>query len=777
MLVQHQRPRLGPLVDWYVSGNRYRALQRAACRAACHALALTTLLASCSSSDSVKPSAALELSPKSVSVSVGDAQQFSALNAQGTVAWTSSNASVASVVSTGFTTANRPGSATITATDSRGSASATMTVKVPAALVLSVNALTFAQVLGATDPAAQVIQISDGGEDRVGAVSIVSVVAPAGQNADWLTATLSGTSAPTQLTVRVAAATLVPGIYSATITIRAAGALNGTQSVAVTFTVTAAPAIQLSTSTLAFTLVRNSGAPPAQTVTVINSGGGTLAPLSTTVTYSQGQPSGWLTATLGGSSAPTMIVVQPALGALADGSYSATISVAAAGASNTPRAIAVSFTIVSGASIGLSANTLAFTAVRGAPSASARTITVTNTGGGTLSQLTTAVTYQQGQPSGWLAATLSGSTAPSVITVQPTTGALADGTYNATVSVASGGANNSPQTIAVTLVVVSSPAIGLSSQNVTFASTVGGAVPPAQTINVVNAGGAVLSGLAVGVTYAAGQPAGWLTTATLSQQTAPATLTLRPTIDVLAAGTYTATVSLSSPVANNSPVTIAVTLNVGSAPTLVVGTTALSVSVLRGSSSGPLPVAVTRLGGGLLTGLTATVSPSGAGWLTAAFSASSTPTVVVMTANAASLTPGVYQATVTITSPDATNSPPVINVSLTVLWSFTADIYPQLAPSCTGCHFAGGSSPNLSTAALFYNNLVGIPTTIRLAAYPLATTHPIRIVAGSPSTSYVVDEIRKLPGAFPMPTGATPVVAQSVIDRFIAWISQGALFN
>lgn len=83
-------------------------------------------------------------------------------------------------------------------------------------------------------------------------------------------------------------------------------------------------------------------------------------------------------------------------------------------------------------------------------------VSVTNAGPGTLSDLSAAVSYGSGQPTGWLSAILAETTAPTEITLQATTGggALGAGTYSATVAVASSKANNSPQNLAVTFSVL-----------------------------------------------------------------------------------------------------------------------------------------------------------------------------------------------------------------------------------------------------------------------------------------------------------------------------------
>ncbi len=162
----------------------------------------------------------------------------------------------------------------------------------------------------------------------------------------------------------------------------------------------------------------------------------------------------------------------------------------------------------------------------------------------------------------WLSASLSSKVAPATLTVSLASSNLAKGTYTATVPVISGAAINSPQSVTVTLTVVDTPAITLAPGTLTFGATQGGIDPAAKTVAVTNDGAGTLTGLEVGaITYGPGAT-GWLTAATLSATSAPATLTLQPTVGTLSAGTYTADVPVRSAVASNSPQTVAVTLTV-----------------------------------------------------------------------------------------------------------------------------------------------------------------------------------------------------------------------
>jgi hypothetical protein len=108
-----------------------------------------------------------------------------------------------------------------------------------------------------------------------------------------------------------------------------------------------------------------------------------------------------------------------------------------------------------GPAIGLDPASLSFTAVANAPLPAAKTVSATNSGSGTLAAPTVSIEYASG--SSWLGASVSGSSAPYTITVQPTTTALAPQAYAATVRVSSAGASNSPRSIAVSFTVTAVP--------------------------------------------------------------------------------------------------------------------------------------------------------------------------------------------------------------------------------------------------------------------------------------------------------------------------------
>jgi hypothetical protein len=102
-------------------------------------------------------------------------------------------------------------------------------------------------------------------------------------------------------------------------------------------------------------------------------------------------------------------------------------------------------------------STPAFNGTVGGVSPPAQTIAISNGGTGVLSGLSIGpIVYAGGQPTGWLVATLSPGTAPSVLTLTVTTGTLTAGVYTVafTISSTSPGVANSPTTITVTFTVM-----------------------------------------------------------------------------------------------------------------------------------------------------------------------------------------------------------------------------------------------------------------------------------------------------------------------------------
>jgi len=133
---------------------------------------------------------------------------------------------------------------------------------------------------------------------------------------------------------------LAAGTHNATITIAAAGAANGPQTVSVALTVNALPSIGCSTGSLAPSCTQGANA-AGQSFTVRNSGGGTID-------WSVSDNAGWLSCSPSSGSSTgesDTVEVTYSTSGLAAGTYNATVTVTAPGATNTPQTIAVTLTV------------------------------------------------------------------------------------------------------------------------------------------------------------------------------------------------------------------------------------------------------------------------------------------------------------------------------------------------------------------------------------------------------------------------------------------------
>jgi hypothetical protein len=317
--------------------------------------------------------------------------------------------------------------------------------------------------------------------------------------------------------------------------------------------------------------------------------------------------------------------------------------------------------------IGLSKPTVAFDVTVGDPNPTPQTVAVTNAGDGTLGNLVVgAIAYGQGETTGWLTVSSSGSSAPLTVTFTAKAQGLARGTYTAIVPVTAPGIDNSPQNVAVTLRVLAPASIVLSRSTITLAG-----IPKStaqDSILITNGGDRPLSGLATAISYT-GAAQNWLVT-TLDSTTAPTTLRVVANTAALDTGAYAATVHVNTTLAGVGSKDLAVTLAVGPGPSISFSRPTVTVAAINGQNPAAQTVNVTNGGGGTLSGLAVGAIEYGAGqptgWLAAALDKTAAPAVVTLTLATATLSTGSYSASVPVSSPVASNSPASITVSLSV---------------------------------------------------------------------------------------------------------------
>ena len=230
-----------------------------------------------------------------------------------------------------------------------------------------------------------------------------------------------------------------------------------------------------------------------------------------------------------------------------------------------------------------------------------------------------------------------------------------------------GGAHNAnfSNSYVLTPAVVTTPeTLTLSASSLTFAY--GGTAPPTQAVQVTSSGAPI----AVTTSVSTNSGGNWLT-ATPPGGNTPLGVTVGVNPAGLVAGTYTGTVTIASASATNSPQTVGVTFNVTTVqpptlPTLVLSSAALSFNATVGGTAAPQNVRVTSSDASAVVFTAVTSQTSGGNWLSASPATGSTPATEAVSVNLTGLAAGTYRGTVTFTSSGASNSPVMLNVTLTV---------------------------------------------------------------------------------------------------------------
>jgi len=302
------------------------------------------------------------------------------------------------------------------------------------------------------------------------------------------------------------------------------------------------PHIVLNRTTMDFSAVQSSSLPSCQTFTIMNSGDGTL-------NWAISESCSWLNVSpVSGNSNNTTITVCIATTQLNPGTYYCTVIVSSSNADNSPRTIAVSYTVTAPVPhIVLSRTTMSFSAVQNSSIPGNQTFTITNSGGGTLN-------WNVSDNASWLSLSpTSGNNNSQTITVWVNTTNLDPDTYNGTITVASSNADNSPQTIAVSYTVTTQPPhIVLSRTTMSFSAVQNGSEPGNQTFTITNSGGGTLN-------WRVSDNAIWLTVEPPGPENSNSqTITVSVNTTNLSPNTYNGTITVSSSNADNSPQTIAV---------------------------------------------------------------------------------------------------------------------------------------------------------------------------------------------------------------------------
>jgi glucose/arabinose dehydrogenase len=309
------------------------------------------------------------------------------------------------------------------------------------------------------------------------------------------------------------------------------------------------PVLAVAPSSLAFSVEAGAANPAAKTVSVTNTGGGTLS-------FSASDDAPWLSVTPASGTAPRDLSVAVDASGLAPGTYTGAVTVTAAGVTGSPKTVPVTLTVTAPAppALAVAPASLSFAGETGGANPATKTLSVTNTGGGTLS-------FSASDDAPWLSLTPATGSAPRDLTVTASISGLAAGTHTATVTVDGGSAGTKTIPVTLTLTAPPPPALAVTPGTLAFSATQGGAAPPAQPISVANTGSGSLP-------FTVTDDASWLSAAPASG-TANATVNVSVDPTGLAPGTYTGTVTVNGGGAGTK--TVAVTLAVSAPATGLVG--------------------------------------------------------------------------------------------------------------------------------------------------------------------------------------------------------------
>ncbi len=292
-----------------------------------------------------------------------------------------------------------------------------------------------------------------------------------------------------------------------------------------------------------------------------------------------------------------------------------------------------------------------------------------------------------------------------------------EGTYNFQVTVRDGqGLTHSRQLF----LTVSQPAplLTLSLPSLSFSYQVGAATPPSQILFLTS------SGAQVAFTAQPSAGSNWLYVNSNSTAV-PATLNISVNPIGLAAGIYNGAILIASPNASNPSITIPVALTVSAAPALSASPSQLTFTYQAGNAfpaSKTLSITSTA-------GSSSLQIDSSATWLSATPVSTNAPAVIFVSVSPTGLNPGTYNGSVTISSIGISNSPIIVQVTLTVTSAPTLSAsFAQLTFNAT----PGGPAPPSQSVTI--SSTIGTTYSIAITSAPWLSITPSSgtITSGAP---------------------------------------------
>jgi uncharacterized protein (TIGR03437 family) len=540
------------------------------------------------------------------------------------------------------------------------------------------TSLTFSYQAGSATPADQFITVAGSGPYSITTSST---------SLNFISASTTTANAPGLVDVSVISAS--PGTYYGSVSIATS---SGTVSVPVTMYVTSSPVILASRGS--YNVSWQSGtAPTTDTLRLSASDDSTIA-------FTAASSDSWVKlASTATPSTPASVQVTIDPSSLSSGLHTATITITAPTAANTPLTIPVVALVNSSSGGGtgpltLSPTSLTFSAVVNGTQPVSQSLSVSTSPSGTAFSVQTS-----GSNCGWLAVSPNGTlTTNRTLAVSASISGLSAGTYTCNVSLTSG---TSTQTVPVTLTLSSSgggTTISSNPASLSFTYQQGGVVPDSQYPTISSASGSA----GIGVTISVTQGATWLSVSPASAST-PINLIVNVNPTGLAGGTYNGTIHV---VPNSgTPLDIPVTLTVQSL-TISASPTTLTFNYRAGD---PAPATQSiSVGGG--AGLTFSATPTSSGWLKVTPTTGTAPATLTVSVDPSALTTaGQLTGTIVVAGTGTATGSSTVNVTINV----TAPL-PTINGVTSGASFATSNNISAGEVITIFGTNIGPSTPVGL---------------------------------------------------------------
>lgn len=490
---------------------------------------------------------------------------------------------------------------------------------------------------------------------------------------NWLQAYTENT-VPAKVTVQVnnsVAAALNAGQYSGTVAIVSS---TGTVNVAVTLNVSEAPVLLPNPGAFAlFYDPSSGGTPPPQIFSFTSSNP------SQQLSFSAGSSAAWLQLYGASGSTPGGLSAVIRVNDLPPGASTAEITAVSGGGSSVVKIPVTVLVSQPQANVTVSPSSLAFTTTAGSLPAPL-----------TLSVMGTAnTTFSVSSSRDWLTLNPTSGFIPANVQVTANTAGLGLGTHTGIIAVTAGGTTVQVP-VSVTIASVA-PANLLMLTVGAFEYQLGGPLPANKNV-LLDSDGSPLS-----FQIEVGSDRGWLSVSPLSGTT-PRTLTVSVDPRGLEIGSYSGTITVTSPGAINSPQSRPVVLNITPGPLLNVSKTTLNFAFTTGGSVPSAQVlAVTSNDPNVQLPFAAQADQP---WIAVQPATGSTPGNLSVTVNPAGLGTGTHNGWITITS----SAVPGTSIPVAVQLAITTPL-PTLTAIANAASYATGAAAPGEIVVLFGSSL------------------------------------------------------------------------